>query len=118
MIDDGKLKIKIPKKFYEDIFARFDISKARVSNNIIEIRKTCILCVTYGRPCNGCPFDKLKTRHLLGCGEFIRRVLYGEKRYLRIAMNSVYWKKEDDLQAKMEIEGLKERAKQYIEWVD
>ncbi len=123
--------VNIPKRFKEDLEARFNPDNAvfNASRGVWGIEKMCPLCSYYhrgdkGKDCEECPFGipyRIKAEEmfyeLAPCSQWIYENFPSLTRFVQIHY-AVSWAQKDDDMARRFLKGFMDKANTLIEWVD
>jgi len=119
------LKVQVKKRYQNTLSRRFDIKNAEClrerhgeeRSNIYAIRIPCNLCgVYYKHGCGNCPFARFESLSHMGCTVWLRKIgaITGNEKF-GIGCREIFFK--DYNVAKKELEQLRKKASEYIEWV-
>lgn len=109
-------KIRIEKRFKQDLDDRFNPEKAEGLAFFYIINNDCPLCIEY-KNCKDCPFVKFAENGKSGngCVLWINRLLKSP-RIFTIDDRDVYWVIRNDKQARQQLKDLREKASELIEF--
>ena len=113
----GKWKIKIEKRFEENMKARFNPDNAVRGGVFFRIKIPCQLCETCGlTPCKKCPFfSYFETQgHSVKCIIFIKMITNTETLPIRITSNEIIWPVFRDKKARDFLKFLRKEAGKVI----
>lgn len=118
------LIVKIPKRFKEGLDFRFnpENAKRKSLSGIYLIETPCPLCEEFiivedYIDCGECPFQKFEIVKKRGCKVWVEKVLGKEPSFGFLA-DSVLWREDEDKEARIQLEFLREQAQKLIEWED
>lgn len=111
------LKVKVLKKFKQDLDDRFNPENAKFGYNGYVINHHCLLCSKY-KKCKGCPFEKFKEKNAVGCYVWMNNILNGKLGISPLGISAliIWWGKEEDKQARKQLKDLREKALELIEF--
>ncbi len=111
------LRVKIPKRFKEQLERHFDLRRAKKEVMTWIIHAECPLCSRYTEMCEGCPLKRFKDEcGEMGCTAWVKKIL-GKEPCFQIESEEVWWRDSLNKKARKGIKEFKKRARRLIEWV-
>jgi len=122
--DCDNLRVDIPSRFRESLFDRFNPDKAESrwtdpleKIKIYAITIPCALCDEFIKCCGRCPFGRFSTDGLLGCSNWIRKVLDVEDISFGMDHEEIWWDSGSNKEGREQLSKLRKAAERFINWI-
>jgi len=116
---EGAIRISIPRKFKEQLEARFNPELAVLEGKRYAIKVECSLCKEYGntdRGCRACPLGPPLWEYEMTCGDWLRGVMEDDE-IIFVSVEGISWDADHDKEAREILQRFRARARKLVKWV-